>query len=329
MNTFNRSLYHDLVPVSNLVETLEERSRSFWDQEAHSTDMMVDQMSGCLIVNGKAHQFQDQALRMLSNRLGIPGNYATKCPEDLLAYNMNYWLQSLNKQLLIRHDGQDIRAILSTAYNPVSNLDVIDVVAKYYADDPEVKVRYELNNNKMVAQFIGPTITSPVDPSDPCAFGMSISNSEVGYASVKSVGLLYRLVCKNGLMAGDSVEQWRRTHRYDADLSVGEMRESLNNLAAHLPNLLDDFMKSKEIELADPIATFELIRNSFNLAKIQLEQVQSAFLEEPEFSKFGVVNAITRAGNSKELTLEHRNELQRVGGHVLEMTEKAFTRVSA
>lgn len=85
-------LVSDLKPS---VEGLNERSR-----EVTFADMSVDNEAHALTIRGNVHQggaefpFDEQLERGLSKYLGVSKSYLAKCPPDLKAHNINYWLQA-------------------------------------------------------------------------------------------------------------------------------------------------------------------------------------------------------------------------------------------
>jgi hypothetical protein len=68
----------------------------------------------------------------------------------------------------------------------------------------------ELTETRMYLKCITSRLTYEMAPGDVVQAGVVISNSEVGQGTLSVQPLLYRLVCRNGLIAAD--RSLRKTH---------------------------------------------------------------------------------------------------------------------
>ena len=76
---------------------------------------------------------------------------------------------------------------------------------------PEVRFEsVELTDTNMYLKCVTPRLTFEMAPGDIVQAGVVISNSEVGQGTLSVQPLLYRLVCRNGLIASD--RSLRKTH---------------------------------------------------------------------------------------------------------------------
>ena len=67
------------------------------------------------------------AQQSIAWRLGIPINYLRKCPPEVQAYNMNFWIKKeKNEELFFRFDGEEVRALFTPRYRPVDNFEVLE-----------------------------------------------------------------------------------------------------------------------------------------------------------------------------------------------------------
>ncbi|MCA8939126.1 MAG: hypothetical protein KDB07_04935, partial [Planctomycetes bacterium] len=133
--------------LSQLGEVLKEASRFHHDISVHSHDLSIDHESGALtLTTGVSHGpssswaqgpfstsiresghrrlvLKDTALAQLAAKLNVPASYLRRCPPELLAQNINHWLQQDdNRELLLRCDGDQARAVLSPRYQRVDNI---------------------------------------------------------------------------------------------------------------------------------------------------------------------------------------------------------------
>lgn len=81
----------------------------------------------------------------------------------------------------------------------------------------------------------------------------------------------------------------------------------------------DQFDGLRNIKVAQPIKALELLAKRYTFTAEESEAIKSAFNIEAEDTMFGVVNALTRAGNNTNLTVDSRHRLQKTGGRVTEL----------
>ena len=139
-----RRLYDSPVVLGELEHELAQAERRHHDTQAvaRSTRMTDD---GRLVVDGTPHRLLPRALDQLAAKLRVPASYLGRCPTDLAATNVNRWLETSDARLLVRFDGDAVRAVLSTRYRPVSHLDVVRGLMQSVPED--TPVRYELQAN--------------------------------------------------------------------------------------------------------------------------------------------------------------------------------------
>ena len=85
---------------------VEEMSRQCTDQLISTPDIIFDNLKTVRIA-GEPHPLRPTAQSLMANRLGIPMQYLSKCPGEVQAYNLNYWIQQeRNPELFFRFDGR-------------------------------------------------------------------------------------------------------------------------------------------------------------------------------------------------------------------------------
>ena len=172
---------------------------------------------------------------------------------------------------------------------------------------------------------------------------MVISNSEVGLGSLKVEPLVYRLVCKNGLIVKDYTQKkYHVGKQVDSEESAYEIYRD-ETLAA------DDkafFMKVQDtVRCAvdetkfllsvnkliavksehtgdNPIKTVELLADKYVLNQNERGSILRHFIMGGDDSRFGLVNAVTRASQDIE-DYNRATELERLGGELLSLPIKS------
>lgn len=304
-------LYDAPVALGDIESRLVTREASFRDETLPVSRLRFD--GDHLCVGSRAHSMQPQALDQVSAKLGIPQGYLRKCPGFLKAENLNHWLKGLDGDVLIRFDGNEVRAVLSDRYQPVSNLEVVRTLLRTCPED--TPVRWECEARYLSLQVLRSAAERTL------LGGVFVQNSETGHCTVELNALVYRVVCTNGLILSGGEVSVKRRHTRDAVATLEELRSVVS---ASWPNVVrhaDRFDAMRSIRVPSIEPTMERIDTEFSLNEKQIQSVRLAYRVEPGWTMYDVINAYTRAGNDAELGLEERTQLQRVGGHVLSRVE--------
>jgi hypothetical protein len=289
------------------------------EREAELHDELVPPSALCfnadqtLSVGSSSHRVQAQAFEQIATKLRVPTSYLRRCPTDLTAQNLNYWLGELEGDVLVRFEGGHVRALLSERYQPISHLELVQGLLR--TCPPETRVRWEISARFCYLQVLHST-------ESPLLGGISACNSETGHSTVGVCGLVYRVVCTNGLiLAGGTTSVWRR-HTRDARKTIEELTSMVSQAWPAAGGFVGRFESMRTIHVRAVEPVLNAVDARFALSDGQVRAVRTAFHVEPGNSLFDVINAYTRAGNAPELSLEERTQLQSVGGHVLSMAEQ-------
>ena len=74
---------------------------------------------------------------------------------------------------------------------------------------------------------------------------------------------------------------------------------------------------SLESKVDDPKASIGSFGKRFALTKEEIQMAQAAWDEDPGFTLWNVIQAVTYAANDRSLPAETAYKLQRVGGQIL------------
>jgi hypothetical protein len=283
------------------------------------------------------------ARRQLADKLKIPYAYfermRTEQPE-LLDRNVNTWLHEGDDRRLIRTlDGQ-VRAVLSDRYRRIDNYGLIEAVLPTLRALPDMRFEsVELTETRMYIKVVTPRLQAEIAPGDVVQAGLVVSNSEVGQGMVTVQPLLYRLICRNGLIAQDF--SLKRLH-------VGR---SLGNDEALIAILKDDTLKAddeafflmvrdmvaaacsevtflqtaqkmrrtKEVQLiGDPVKTVEVLAQRYTLNDAERTGVLRHLIAEGDLSGYGLVNAVTHYSQAVG-DYDRATEFESLGGKLIEL----------
>jgi hypothetical protein len=300
--------------VSNRVDAL---NQDCFDRLTDVSDISFISLER-MRVGDDEHTLRTVAQRSIAWRLGIPFNYLAKCPSDLQAEQMNHWIkQERRSQLFVRYvsnDSNDIRAVFTPRYKPVDNFQIMERL-DFMGYGPDTQVQCHLDEEFMLLSIPDGKKSFKVN-GDKMTPGISISNSEVGLASLSISAFILRLVCTNGMVAKTEISA---SYRHVSTKILTELPQVFARVADGLGKQKDNLKLSLESPVADFQATIESFNRQFALGEMEKSAVEWAWPKEMGETMFHVVNAYTRAAAMEGLPAESSFRLQRVGGEVLGM----------
>jgi len=129
------------------------------------------------LANGESFIMDSWAFSQLCTRVDVPVSYMRRCPNDLVAQNVNYWLTRSNKDAVLRafKSNSTCRAVLSCRYALLDDIDVMQELDKH---QDLLKFNYaELDQRHSVTFFDAKQMKAKdLDYSA----GIVVRNSEVG-----------------------------------------------------------------------------------------------------------------------------------------------------
>ncbi|MGO9138136.1 MAG: hypothetical protein ACLQBC_10780 [Syntrophales bacterium] len=305
-----------MTSLGKVMDQVNKMSQNHTDELIPVKDIVFDNLE-TVSVAGEQHTLRLIAQQSIANRLGIPIQYLRKCPPEIQKLNMNYWIEKeRNEELLFRFDGDDVRAIFTPRYIPTDNLEVLERLRSLnYSRDR--KVQSSLDDNFMMVNIPDERETFKVN-GDRMTPGISVSNSEVGLASLSISAFVLRLKCTNGMISKTAVSA---SYRHVSAKILKDFPEVLNNVSLELEKQKDQFRLSLESKVENPESTIQSFNRQFELGKDEKEAVDWALPLEYGFTMFHVINVYTKAAQFEGLSTESRYRLQKVGGMVLGMVK--------
>jgi len=268
-------------------------------------------------ISDELHRLKPIAQMSISNRLGIPFHYLRKCPSDIQRLNLNHWLQyERNEELFFRFNGDDVRAIFTPRYIPTDNIEVLDKLKSL--DYPfDTRVQSSIDDEFMMINIPDGRQSFTIN-GERMTPGISVSNSEVGLASLSIAAFVLRLVCTNGMISKTEVSA---SYRHISGKILSELPKVLTDVSSELGKKKDQFRLSIESKVEHPEMTINSFNNQFQLNKEEKEAVEWAMPLEYGQTMFHVINVYTKAAQYPELPADSGYKLQKVGGMILEMVK--------
>ncbi|MBB5336122.1 DUF932 domain-containing protein [Pectinatus brassicae] len=283
----------------------------------------------------------DLAHSQIANRLQIPLKYYNKMRKEnpiLLDMNINGWFRKTPEKRMVRTLDNKVRAFLSDRYRRLDNLELATTVLPIIQEIKGAQIiSCDVTETNMYLKVINKRLKAEVAVNDVVQAGFVISNSEVGLGSLKVEPLIYRLVCKNGLIAKDYTQKkyhvGRQIDTMDAAYEIysdetlkaddkaffmkveDTVRTAVDETKFNL--IVEKFRDSKRQSTgSDPIKTVEILADKYTLNKNEEASILRHFIMANDNSAFGLINAVTRASQDVE-DYNRATDLERIGGELL------------
>ena len=307
--------------LGNLIEQVETMSAGNFDETVSLNEIEFGSLNE-MWIGGVGVEVLPQAQRLLANRLRTPFSYLDRCPAELQAENLNYWLEQERKErntFFCRFNGQrQVRAVFTDRYTAIDNREILSKMLEL-GFRPEQEVQYMLDDGMMVVKVPEYARSFEVALKDTVVPGLSIGNSEIGFLSFCIECFYLRLVCTNGMVVPVSVGQSRFKHisrkAFEAlPETIRQVAESSNRQQAQM-------VISVNTPVHNPIQTIESFNKRFGLTLAEGEMVKASFAQETGETMWNVIQAYTGSARAPELTVEAAYRLERVGGQILALVK--------
>jgi hypothetical protein len=208
----------ELKTLGAVEEHVKVLTKNYYDDYVPVKSLKFDNLNTVRIA-GEKHHMNKMGQQGIAFRLGVPLSYLQKCPEDVQAYNMNYWIKhEKNEELFFRFDAEDnVRTVFSPKYIKLDNLQVIKHLYKM-GFDKKADARCTIDDDFMSLSIFDDKSSFKIN-GDQMKGGHTYSNSETGLASFSLAAFLYRLVCANGLISRKNVSLAKFPHVSEKTLS--------------------------------------------------------------------------------------------------------------
>lgn len=342
----------------NLVELAQEimrRANTKRDFVAETSDLVFEDDS-LVVGEAGAYPLTDHAHGQIAERVGIPKRYYDRMKADapaLLADNVNHWFREQPERRMVRTlDGQ-ARAFLSDRYHRIDNEQIADAVLPVLLESGGhgAVVSCCITDSRLYIQALFPRLEGEVRPGDPVQGGVIVSNGEIGNGALDIRPMVYRIICTNGMIAGQVAEDARlRRNHVGRRVEIGEdysvycdetlkaddralslkIRDSIRALAQ--PRLFDRILAemrdaTQQQPVSNPIAAVAELGKAYPVAQGERDSILTNLIRGGDYSRWGMVNAITELANDHP-SYDRAVELQAMGGRILELKPNDWRRIA-
>ena len=277
---------------------------------------------------------------------GIPSKYYDRLRQqapNLLDENVNHWLGGKGKEArLVRTLDGNVRALLSDRYRPLDNYDLMEAVLPLITGDSDYRVEScEVTDRRLYLQVVNERMVTNVKAGDEVQSGIVISNSEIGEGSLRIEPMVYRLACTNGMIRGQALRKYHvgRAGQGDLENAVEFYRDETRQqddkafwmkVQDAVRGAFDEtrflaLVRSMEEATKDvlPIdadlpAIVQVVATRYGFNEVEKKGVEGHFLRGGDFSRYGLLNAVTRTAQDLE-SYDRAIEFERFGGDLLDL----------
>lgn len=334
--------------LQDLGKELERQNMAKRDYLVNTSRLLMETKDGASSIQfHHGHDLEDFAVsdtahQQIASRLGIPFRYYQKMQREypeLLDKNVNGWFERNPERRMLRTLDHRLRAFLSDRYRRLDNLELCASVLPVINEMKGASIEScEVTESHLYLKIINKKLKAEVAVGDVVQAGFVVSNSEIGLGSLKVEPLIYRLVCKNGMICKDYGRK-----KYHVGRQVEAETEAAYELYSDETLKADDkafFMKVQDIVrcavdesrflmtvdkmreamrmplIHDPVQEVELLANSYQLNQSERGNVLRSLFMGRDLTRYGLVNAVTDA-SKLAITYERATEMERIGGEIL------------
>lgn len=237
-------------------------------------------------------------------------------------------------------DGK-VRAFLSDRYRRLDNLELCAAVLPVINEMKNSVIEScEVTPTHLYLKVVNRRLKAEVRVGDVVQAGFVVSNSEVGLGSLRVEPLVFRLVCKNGLICKDLAQK-----KYHVGRQFNASDDSAYELYSEATLEQDDkafFMKVQDVVRTavdeakflltvdklreatqiplkhEPVKAVELLADKFQLTENERGDILRQLFMGADNSRYGLVNAVTAASKIAK-SYERATDLERIGGEILSL----------
>lgn len=291
---------------------------------------------------GVSDRFHEQ----VGSRHAIPKAYydrlRSQAPELLVA-NVNHWFKADGNRKLVRTLDGRARAYLSDRYRALDNYDLLQAALPELMKQPNIQiVSCEVTEARMYLKAVFPKLEGEIKTGDIVQAGLVVSNSEIGAGSVRVEPLVYRLVCKNGMISNTAM---RRYHVGKQQAGEGDFTELLTDKTKEMTDaafwaqvrdvisgsLTDETFQRQVLRLREAateqpitgnvVKVVEVTQKKLGFSDTEGQMILQHLIQGGSLSAYGLMNAITRTSQDVD-DYDRATELERAGGKLIELDRK-------
>jgi hypothetical protein len=352
--------------ITQLAAELERMQKTSKDYIVPTQKLEMAPDASLAFANGEVHSFAptEWAHSQIGQYADIPKAYYERILKEdpaLLARNVNHGFsrqaetvrkdRKQESRMARTVDGK-LRALVSSSYRRIDSYDMCNEVLPIMLDKGLQIDSAEITDKRVYIKALMPKLTAEVKKGDVVQYGLLISNSDVGCGSCRIEPLVYRLVCLNGLVMNSAIRKFH-VGRNQAEDDIYELlsdnTRELTDAAfwsqvrdVTLNSMNEDYFQKQverltaaaedKIENFDIPEVIELAARAVGINGEKTKQNMIAYLangaDGAGLTRWGLINAVTHAAQSEEISYDQSVDLERAGTQILELAPRDWKRIA-
>lgn len=304
----------------------------------------------------------DHAHKQIAARLQIPSRYYMRLladHRDLVVIQVNALFEREPASRLFRTLDGTLRAFLSDRYLRLDNNEILEqtlpAIVKGDLETQLLSTNVGENHMHLKVLFTGDElaheITSRTKDGSPRIIrpGFRMGNSETGAGTMVIEGFFFDGYCLNGCVFGKiDAFTFKRTHLggrliegVDFEVISDESREledkaiisQVSDVMKALAKpefaqkMVDRLRATTETgDVQSPVNAVDMAVHELDLRDDEKESILTTFIEDRDYSQWGLASAITQVANLEATTYERSCELENVGANVIDLNQLQWNR---
>ncbi len=324
--------------VSELASSLATRSESTVDITLGDVSVSAD-AERIHVRNGPELALDEQAERVLASFLDINAQYLAKCPPNLRAHNLNYWLDNKPEaEARLSYVNESLVGLDKPGALIIPVTRIVDVVVRNFNPDDEVVKVVRDEHRFHIDIKTGHHIEVRPDERIPgrqvgdithggCRIFVPFGGKKQGPPEVRTY--LHRLWCTNGCTSPTAESTITLRGRTVPEIEQ-ELEDAARQVLSGLDAKLADYAATADIPVVGNNVAFvhQLGREAKLGSKIMDRIVAQAMLLPEPASIYDIMNIFTEVANHESVQYASLVKLQGLGGDMAFNTERIIHRCS-
>jgi hypothetical protein len=307
----------NMVKFGQVRESVINQAKNFHDEIVPLKDVQFDSLKSVRI-GDQQHPLRMHGAMGMAARLHVPHSYLERCDGQLQAINLNYWVEKQkanSSDLFIRFDGDEVRAVFSTRYRALDNIQIINELAGLGITE-DADVQCYMDDKFMMLNIPSPSRKLSLLKRDEVMPGVSVSNSEIGLASFSVAAFMLRLICTNGMISKSHMA--KTSYRHVSTKVLEQLPTILQDATSSLDLLTHSLKEAAKVKVEDPEEKIVELNEQYMLNDNQKEAVIWAIPQEIKKtnSMYNIIQVFTRAVQHSSLNSLEKYRLQSIGGEI-------------
>lgn len=272
--------------------------------------------------------FQKLGPVVLGGNRTLPAEYLLALKPHQRAALLNDHIAGAKQDWLVRSYDDQVRAVLSDKYAPISNtemLDIVNRVAEGTTQTHSVTRDSSVSPDSLNLRIIWKDVETGDDSkgNGRWGIGVGVTNGEIGNRRGGIYPLIKRHSCDNSILFDLEGQKYEFLHLGSVHAKLANVKAAIGNALPFAAQLLDQLIQADAVEIPnieDVIAGICIERGWDEKTKIRIAQGA-----EGQATKLGVVNGITFAAHAVE-NPDDQTLYQLFGGSILLADDSVFHR---